>query len=219
MSARVGETGSPWTCDNDAEGQEKSQVPVCRATGRARPRAAEGLEARACQGMPGPALGKAACARAEQAALLTTPLHRKVKGEPGTCSSGETEVQALGLCRGRLDVGRLDHAALPRVRIRGARLSRTRGGSREDHSREQAWPTGQPPPARHAEDSVPVAHVRHPEVPVGALAPRFRIVMGRRYGLNRVPKCHLLKYELPTGLRSEAASHRGESLNRGIRGP
>lgn len=169
--------------------------------------------------MPGPALGKAACARAEQAALLTTPLHRKVKGEPGTCSSGETEVQALGLCRGRLDVGRLDHAALPRVRIRGARLSRTRGGSRENHSREQAWPTGQPPPARHAEDSVPVAHVRHPEVPVGALVPHFRIVMGRRYGLNRVPKCHLLKYELPTGLRSEAASHRGESLNRGIRGP
>lgn len=41
MSARVGETGSPWTCDYDAEGQEKSQVPVCRATGRARPRAAE----------------------------------------------------------------------------------------------------------------------------------------------------------------------------------
>lgn len=100
----------------------KSQCAVQRAElGPGRLRAWRPGHARGCPGR----LWERPRAHVPSRQLSSPPLHRKVKGEPGTCSSGETEVQALGLCRGRLDVGRLDHAALPRVRIRGARLSRT----------------------------------------------------------------------------------------------
>lgn len=74
-------------CVTDSGGQSKSQLQVCgdRTLRPADPRAAQGWEAQACQGLCGEALGKAPCLHAQQAALDTL-LCTEVRRSPAMSS-------------------------------------------------------------------------------------------------------------------------------------